>query len=154
MKTRAVNILLAFALILAGISTAFAAVAVPNSLSPASGSNLTSPLTISWSAVTDPSGILGYNWQVSTSSTFPTVALQNSTNVGITQDTVSGLPNGTYFWRVQAVSGAFVKGAWSAARSFNITGAGAGQPGARQLRPDRRGRVAGRQLQLRPAPPA
>src|SRR5215467_7433521 len=135
MKTRAVNLLLAFALILAGVSTAFAAVAVPNPLSPASGSNLTSPLTISWSAVTDPSGILGYNWQVSTSSTFPTVALQNSTNVGITQDTVSGLPNGTYFWRVQAVSGAFVKGAWSAARSFNITGAGAGQPGAPVLSP-------------------
>jgi hypothetical protein len=135
MKTRAVNLLLACALILAGVSTAFAAVAVPNPLSPASGSNLTSPLTISWSAVSDPSGILGYNWQVSTSSTFPTVALQNSTNVGITQDTVSGLPNGTYFWRVQAVSGAFVKSAWSAARSFNITGAGAGQPGAPALSP-------------------
>src|ERR1044071_965259 len=135
MKTRVVNLLLACALIFAGVSTAFAAVAVPNPLSPASGSNLTSPLTISWSAVTDPSGILGYNWQVSTSSTFPTVALQNSTNVGITQDTVSGLPNGTYFWRVQAVSGAFVKSAWSAARSFNITGAGAGQPGAPVLSP-------------------
>jgi hypothetical protein len=78
---------------------------------------------------------LGYNWQVSTSSTFPTVSLQNSTNVGITQDTVSGLPNGTYFWRVQAVSGAFVKSAWSAARSFNITGASAGQPGAPVLSP-------------------
>jgi hypothetical protein len=135
MKTRAVNLLLACALILAGVSTAFAAVAVPNPLSPASGSNLTSPLTISWSAVSDPSGILGYNWQVSTSSTFPTVALQNSTNVGITQDTVSGLPNGTYFWRVQAVSGAFVKSAWSAGRSFNITGAGAGQPGSPVLSP-------------------
>lgn len=135
MKTRVVNLLLAFALILFGVSPAFAAVAVPNPLSPASGSNLTSPLTISWSAVTDPSGILGYNWQVSTSSTFPTIALQNSTNVGITQDTVSGLPNGTYFWRVQAVSGAFVKSAWSAARSFNITGAGAGQPGSPVLSP-------------------
>ena len=135
MKTRVVNLLLAFALILAGVSHAFAAVAVPNPLSPASGSNLTSPLTISWSAVTDPSGILGYNWQVSTSSTFPTIALQNSTNVGITQDTVSGLPNGTYFWRVQAVSGAFVKSPWSGARSFNITGAGAGQPGAPVLSP-------------------
>jgi hypothetical protein len=135
MKTRVVTFLFALTLILAAVCPAFAAVAVPNPLSPASGVNLTSPLTISWSAVTDPSGILGYNWQVSTSSTFPTVALQNSTNVGITQDTVSGLPNGTYFWRVQAVSGAFVKSAWSAARSFNITGAGAGQPGAPVLSP-------------------
>jgi hypothetical protein len=135
MKTRAVNRILAVILILGASCSAFAAVAVPNPLTPASGTNLTSPLTISWSAVTDSSGILGYNWQVSTSSTFPTIALQNSTNVGITQDTVSGLPNGTYFWRVQAVSGAFVKSAWSAARSFNITGAGAGQPGAPAMSP-------------------
>lgn len=135
MKTRAVNLILAVILVLGASCSAFAAVAVPNPLSPASGANLQSPLTISWSAVTDPSGILGYNWQVSTSSTFPTIALQNSTNTGITQDTVSGLPNGTYFWRVQAVSGAFVKSAWSAARSFNITGTGPGQPGAPALSP-------------------
>ncbi|MGZ4860261.1 MAG: hypothetical protein ACXV8M_11945 [Candidatus Angelobacter sp.] len=135
MKTRVVKLMFALTLILAAVSSAFAAVAVPTPLSPASGTNLQSPLTISWSAVTDPSGILGYNWQVSTSATFPTVALQNSTNVGITQDTVSGLPNGTYYWRVQAVSGAFVKSAWSAARSFNITGAGAGQPGTPTLSP-------------------
>jgi hypothetical protein len=135
MKTRAVNLLLAVILVLGACCSAFAAVAVPNPLSPASGASLQSPLTISWSAVTDPSGILGYNWQVSTSSTFPTIALQNSTNVGTTQDTVSGLPNGTYFWRVQAVSGAFVKSAWSAARSFNITGAGPGQPGTPTLSP-------------------
>ncbi|HZE81441.1 MAG TPA: hypothetical protein VE604_11095 [Candidatus Polarisedimenticolia bacterium] len=135
MKTRAVTLILAIILTLGASCSAFAAVAVPNPLSPASGANLTSPLTISWSAVTDPSGILGYNWQVSTSSTFPTVALQNSTNDGITQDTVSGLPNGTYFWRVQAVSGAFVKSAWSATHSFNITGTGAGQPGAPTMSP-------------------
>ena len=135
MKTRVFNLLLAIILVLGASCSAFAAVAVPNPLSPASGASLQSPLTISWSAVTDPSGILGYNWQVSTSSTFPTIVLQNSTNVGTTQDTVSGLPNGTYFWRVQAVSGAFVKSAWSAARSFNITGAGAGQPAAPVLSP-------------------
>ena len=135
MKTRAVNLILAVILVLGTSYSAFAAVAVPSPLSPASGASLQSPLTISWSAVTDPSGILGYNWQVSNSSTFPTIALQNSTNVGTTQDTVSGLPNGTYFWRVQSVSGAFVKSAWSAARSFSITGAGPGQPGAPTLSP-------------------
>jgi hypothetical protein len=135
MKMRAINLILAVILVLGTSYSAFAAVAVPNSLSPTSGASLQSPLTISWSAVTDSSGILGYNWQVSTSSTFPTIALQNSTNVGTTQDTVSGLPNGTYFWRVQAVSGAFVKSAWSAARSFSITGAGPGQPGAPTLSP-------------------
>jgi len=102
----------------------------PAPLAPASGASTLSPFTISWSSVTDPSGILGYNWQVSTSSSFSIITLQNSTNAGVTQDTVSGLPNGTYFWRVQVVNGAFVKSAWSATRSFNITGAGAGQPGA------------------------
>lgn len=120
------RLLFIFLLILTATHFASAAVAVPALLAPASGASLTAPLTISWSAVTDPSGILGYNWQVSSSSTFSTIAAQNSTNVGITQDTVSGLASGTYFWRVQAVNGAFVQGAWSAARSFTITGAGAG----------------------------
>ena len=116
-------------------NVATAAVAVPAQLSPAAGASVTAPLTISWSAVSDPSGILGYNWQVSTSSTFPTIILQNSTNVGVTQDTISGLANGTYFWRVQAVNGAFVQGAWSAARSFTITGAGAGTLAAPTMAP-------------------
>ena len=120
------KLLFIFLLILTTTHIAAAAVAVPSPIAPAAGANLAAPLTISWSAVTDPSGILGYNWQVSASSTFGAIAAQNSTNVGITQDVVSGLPNGTYFWRVQAVSGAFVQGAWYAARSFTITGAGAG----------------------------
>jgi hypothetical protein len=135
MKTRVVTTIFALAFLLCVASSAFAAVPAPTPLSPAAAANVSSPITISWSAVSDPSGILGYNWQVSTSSTFPTVTLQNSTNPGVTQDTVSGLPNGTYFWRVQAVSGAFVQGAWSQARSFNITGAGAGQPGAPAMSP-------------------
>src|SRR6478736_4437025 len=135
MKTRVAIILFILTLVLGAAHPAFAAVAVPTPISPAAAANVSSPLTISWSAVTDPSGILGYNWQVSSSSTFPTVALQNSTNADVIQDTISGLANGTYFWRVQAVSGAFVKGAWSQPRSFNITGAGPGQPGAPTLSP-------------------
>jgi hypothetical protein len=135
MKTRVAIVLFILTLVLGAVRPAFAAVGVPTLISPAAAANVSSPLTISWSAVSDPSGILGYNWQVSTSSTFPAVALQNSTNAGITTDTISGLANGTYFWRVQAVSGAFVKGAWSQPRSFNITGAGPGQPGAPTLSP-------------------
>src|SRR5436305_15176377 len=107
MKTRAVNLILAVILVL-GASCFASSVAVPNPLSPASGASLQSPLTISWSTVTDNSGILRHNWQVSTSSTFPTIASQNSTNVGTTQDTVSGVPTGTSFWRRQQVSRAFV----------------------------------------------
>ncbi|HZS29460.1 MAG TPA: hypothetical protein VFB76_19700 [Candidatus Angelobacter sp.] len=121
-------------LLLAAVTSAIAAVPAPALLSPASGANLPTPLTISWSAVNDPSGIIGYNWQVSTSSNFTSVILQDSTN-GQTQDIVSGLPNGTYFWRVQAVNNALVQSAWSAGRSFNVTGAGAGQPGAPTMSP-------------------
>src|SRR5450432_3073471 len=108
----------------------------PTPLAPADGASVTVPFTISWSAVTDPNpnGITAYNWQVSLSSSFTSVALQNSTN-GQTQDTVSGLPNGSYFWRVQAFSGAFIQGAWSAAQSFSVTGAGPGEPGAPTLAP-------------------
>jgi hypothetical protein len=107
----------------------------PSLISPASGASTLSPFTISWSAVSDPSGIIGYNWQVSTSSSFSTITLQNSTNGNVTQDTVSGLPNGTYFWRVQAVNGSFVKSAFSATRSVNITGADSSQPAAPNLGP-------------------
>src|ERR1051326_4648643 len=99
-----------FVVTFAAAVPAFAATPpAPSLISPASGASTLSPFTISWSSVTDPSGILGYNWQVSTSSSFSTITLQNSTNVGVTQDNVSGLPNGTYFWRVQVVNGAFVK---------------------------------------------
>jgi hypothetical protein len=62
------------------------------------------PLTISWSATLSPSEISGgYNWQVSRSPSFSPLALADSTSPAITQDVVSGLPAGTYFWRVQAV---------------------------------------------------
>jgi hypothetical protein len=120
------KLLLVVALILTFAQFAAAAVPVaPSPLSPAAGASVSAPLTISWSAVTDPAGIIAYNWQVSASSTFGVVIAQNST-MGPTQDTVSGLANGTYFWRVQAVNSAFVQGTWSSPRSFVISGTGAG----------------------------
>jgi hypothetical protein len=62
------------------------------------------------------------------------VVALNSTS-GATQDTVGGLATGTYFWRVQAVSGNFVQGAWSQARSLTVTGANADAPGTPTLSP-------------------
>jgi hypothetical protein len=55
--------------------------------------------------------------------------------MGATQDTVSGLGNGTYFWRVQSVNGNFVQSAWSAARSFTVSGVSAGALAAPTLGP-------------------
>jgi hypothetical protein len=110
----------------------WAAPAAPTPLAPAGGASVQEPFAISWSSVSDPSGIVAYNWQVSTSSGFSPVILQDSTS-GQTTDTVSGLANGTYFWRVQAVNGAFEQGAWSAARSFTVTGVSGSAPGTPSL---------------------
>ena len=101
------------------------ALAAPTASSPADGASVTEPVALSWLPVTDPSGIIAYNWEVSTTSAFTSITLQSSTN-GATADTLSGLANGSYFWRVQAVSGAFVQGAWSVPRSFTVTGVAAG----------------------------
>ena len=122
MKTRhAATLLFVLVLVVTAAGRAAAQPAAPTPLAPADGANVTVPFTISWSAVSDPSGIVAYNWQVSASSNFSSVPVQNSTS-GPTQDTVGGLANGTYFWRVQAVSGAFVQGAWSSPRTFTVTG--------------------------------
>jgi hypothetical protein len=116
---------LLFAIIIctsAGSRAVAAAPPAPSPVSPTEGAGVTQPFTISWTAVSDPTGIIAYNWQISSSSGFTSLLLQNSTN-GATQASVSGLANGTYFWRVQAVNGAFEQGAWSQPRSFTLSGA-------------------------------
>jgi hypothetical protein len=120
--------MLVVALVAGGSATAATTPPAPAPLTPANAASVTLPFGISWGAVSDPSGIAAYNWQVSTTSTFAKIARQSSVTAPATSDTVSGLANGTYFWRVQAVSNAFVSGAWSAPRSFTVTGAGAGVP--------------------------
>jgi hypothetical protein len=107
----------------------------PAPLTPAAGATVTNPFTISWSPVSDPWGLLGYNWEVSATPTFATSVLRNSVNDPITQDTVSGLPDGTYYWRVQAVNGNLAQGAWSAPRSFIVSGTSPNAPGAPVFEP-------------------
>ncbi|HEX3879708.1 MAG TPA: hypothetical protein VHW24_22145, partial [Bryobacteraceae bacterium] len=117
----------------AGISAA-ATPPAPALIAPQNGASVQAPLAISWSSVSDPSGIVAYNWEVSALSSFSSIAVQNSTN-GQTQGTVSGLANGKYFWRVQAVNGGLTQGAWSAANSFTIAGAAAGSLPAPVMNP-------------------
>src|SRR5919109_5308917 len=114
---RALGWINGFLLVCATIASAQTAPSAPAPLSPTSGASVQIPFAISWSSVSDPAGIVAYNWQVSASSNFSPVSLQDSTS-GQTQATVSGLANGTYFWRVQAINASFVQGAWSAVRSF------------------------------------
>jgi hypothetical protein len=131
-------VLCGFALVF-GIAPALATPSAPQPLSPADSASVTLPFTISWSAASDPSGILAYNWQVSASSTFAKISRQDSVMAPATSDVVSGLAVGMYFWRVQAVSNDFVQGLWSTARRVKVTGASAGVPATPTLNPPRGG---------------
>jgi hypothetical protein len=86
--------------------------AVPTLLSPANNStNISLSPTVSWTTV---SGALTYDVQVSTSSGFAPIFIEDSTLVAGSK-ALSGLANAvTYYWRVKAVN-AGGPGAWTAA---------------------------------------
>jgi hypothetical protein len=107
---------------LALLSPATAAPPAPTLLNPANGASLTEPLTLSWSAVSDPTGINFYVWEVNTTSTFTTTVARGFTPPATTQVSLSGLVNGTYFWHVNVINGAGVQSPFSPARSFTIIG--------------------------------
>jgi hypothetical protein len=78
----------AFALFAAAAGISLAAGPPPPSIvSPTNNATVQLPFTASWTAVTDSAGLLAYNWQVSTSSSFTSVPLQNSNNGQTTQAT-------------------------------------------------------------------
>src|SRR3954471_12609536 len=130
---------------MAGAQTPSAATVTPPPapalVEPAAAASVVEPLTLRWSPVVDPDGpIASYTWQVGTSSTFATVIASGFTQESLpgvpvpTADKVSGLPLGSYFWRVQAsqtVGGTVgsIDSPWSTASSFTVTGLGAA-PGA------------------------
>src|SRR3954471_19326398 len=109
----------------------------PALVSPAAGASVVEPFTLRWGAVVDPDGPIGsYTWQVATSSTFARGVASRLTQESLpgipvaTTDKVSGLPTGSYFWRVQAsqtVGGTVgsIDSAWSTASGFTVTGLGA-----------------------------
>jgi hypothetical protein len=101
--------------------------------SPASGTSVTNPVTMTWQPSTGVTQIVAYQWQVSSTSNFSTLKawgnpMATGTTLPPTTGMVSGLANGTYFWRVQATQAetdpieGLVNGAWSATRSFTVTG--------------------------------
>src|SRR5262245_47122702 len=123
------------AALLGGGTTAAAAPPAPTLVEPAGGAALVQPVALRWSAVVDPTGpLVSYTWQVGTTSAFTLVIASGFTDTRDgdpvpTRARVSGLPNGTYFWRVKAtqnVGGAVgaADSAWSAVRSFTVTGLG------------------------------
>src|SRR4030095_9368872 len=107
----------------------------PVLVSPANGASLIQPITLDWDPVSAPGGPIGsYTWQVGTTSAFTTVIASGFTNMDSdpsiptrTADKVSGLPNGTYFWRVKCTQlgpNGGVDSPWSTVRSFTVTGPG------------------------------
>ena len=112
--------------------------AAPAPLAPASGASVQVPLTIrgrpsstparSTAATTGRSAgrRASRRWSSRTRRARPRPATSSAAS-----------SNGTYFWRVQAVDNAIQASAWSAARSFTVTGAGPGTPGTPVLAPTR-----------------
>lgn len=117
-------------------ASAQAAPPAPALVAPADGASVRQPITIDWNPVVDPNGSIGsYLWQVGTSNNFGSVVLEGFTNMlfpsveAATEDMVSGLPNGSYFWRVKATSLATGDSPWSAVRSFSVRGLGSAPHG-------------------------
>jgi hypothetical protein len=112
-----------------------AAPPAPTLTVPATGASVVQPITLGWNAASSANGQIGsYTWQVGTTSAFTTIIASGFTDMDNdptiptpTTDKVSGLPNGTYFWRVsyiQLTSNGGVNSAWSAVRTFTVTGQG------------------------------
>ena len=118
-------------------TVAQAAPPAPVLVAPADGASVSQPIRVDWDPVVNSKGpIFSYTWQVGTSAGFTTVVVEGFTNMlfegveAATSDQVSGLANGTYFWRVKA-SSARGDSAWSAVRTFTVTDLGPapeGQP--------------------------
>ena len=133
---RRLRLLLQTLIILAMTVVGRAIPAAPTLLGPANGATVDVPFQISWSATLNPGEInAGYNWQVSRSSSFSSLVLMDSTSPATTDDIISGLTPGTYFWRVQAVDSAG-QSPWSPAQSFIVRGTvPGGAPGTPVLAP-------------------
>jgi hypothetical protein len=110
----------------------------PALLAPAAGASVTQPTTLSWSPSVGTKPIVAYVWQVSSNSTFTALVFQGNavrpsdTAPAPTTGTFSGLPNGSYFWRVQATQEQVtaidgpITGPFSAARAITVAGSVAG----------------------------
>jgi hypothetical protein len=101
----------------------------PQLISPAVGSRVgirgrITP-TFEWSAVSDESGVY-YSLQIATSpdvtaaGNFSDPIISVTGLVGTTYTVTEALPQGTYYWIVQAVDGAENEGGWTAANSFRV----------------------------------
>jgi hypothetical protein len=97
----------------------------PKFISPSNGSRFgfigNAAPTFEWSDVSDESGVR-YSLQLATSDNFADSSVIASvtglTKTSYTLEEKDTLPNGTYYWRVQAVDGAENESDWTTVRSF------------------------------------
>ncbi|OGH59977.1 MAG: hypothetical protein A3G34_05850 [Candidatus Lindowbacteria bacterium RIFCSPLOWO2_12_FULL_62_27] len=88
---------------------------------PADGHETTNvSVVVTWSAVADSVGIDSYAVEASKSAVFAGMAFADTVEGALTGDTVTGLYNDTYFWRVRAIDDLGNGGAYSAARAFVV----------------------------------
>ena len=135
MTFRSVIIAICVAAVTAANAAAQTPPPAPTLVAPSNGASAVQPVTLQWTAVSDPDGPIGsYSWQVATTSAFSVVIADGFTDVRNgdpipTFARLSGVANGTYFWRVKAtqnVGGATgaIDSPWSAVRTLMITGLG------------------------------
>ena len=108
MTFRSVIIAICVAAVTAANAAAQTPPPAPTLVAPSNGASAVQPVTLQWTAVSDPDGPIGsYSWQVATTSAFSVVIADGFTDVRNgdpipTFARLSGLANGTYFWRVKA----------------------------------------------------
>ncbi|MEK6577257.1 MAG: hypothetical protein AABZ05_06630, partial [Nitrospirota bacterium] len=73
---------------------------------------------VSWSTLADSVGIDSYAVEVSKSSAFTTMTFTDTVDQLRTSDTVTGLYNDTYYWRVRGIDDLGNGGPYSATRGF------------------------------------
>ncbi len=94
---------------------------VPSLVSPANGTSIEDPFDLSfdWSDVSDPSGI-NYNFQIAWDSNFFNMQREERWLGDSSYAMGQGMPDGTFYWRVQAVDAANNEGGWSDSWSFTV----------------------------------
>lgn len=98
----------------------------PQPLRPYMDEAVSSPITLDWDDVTDPSMPVTYSVQISASANF-TTNLINLTGLATSQyiltdaDLLNFTTGQTYYWRESAVDAAQNQSAWTGANAFSIT---------------------------------
>jgi hypothetical protein len=104
------------------------ALAAPVLSAPAAGATgIASPATLQWGAVT---GAQTYRLQVSTSASFATLVLDDSTLTEVSRNAGGLSANTVYYWRVNAKNASGTS-AWSSQRSFTTVATLPGTPALR-----------------------